>query len=218
MRRFLPFIIVAAVALLTVGGAIALYHGNKPAVLTKSNESESGTAGLRSRGPAGAKVVLEEFGDFECPPCGILSEPINNLERDFQPHVRVIYRHFPLLMHRHAMEASAAAEAAGMQGRFWEMHDLLYREQRVWSKAPEVKTLFASYAGMLGLDPARFAADMTSADAMTRIRADQSEGTKLGVTNTPTIFLNGKAIPATSLNPDSLRKMVEEAVKANPGS
>src|SRR5438445_13831484 len=98
-----------------------------------------------------APVTLEEFGDFQCPPCGILSGPINQLEQDYRPRLRVIFRHFPLTMHRHAREAALASEAAGRHVGFWQMHYVLCREQAGWSEALDVRQLYHCDAGMIGL-------------------------------------------------------------------
>src|SRR5207253_3753422 len=129
MRRYLPFVIVGAVALLTLGSATMLYRAKRLPVLTiAKNDVASGmddSESIHILGSHDAPVTLEEFGDFQCPPCGILSGPINQLEQDYRPRLRVIFRHFPLVTHAHALEAAVAAEAAGAQGRFWEMHDLL---------------------------------------------------------------------------------------------
>ena len=156
-----------------------------------------------------APFTLEEFGDFQCPPCGMLSGPINQLEQDFRPRLRVIFRHFPLTMHQHAREAALACEAAGRQGRFWQMHDVLYREQAVWSKAADVQPLFDTYAGMLGLKIDRFKKDMESDEVKRRVAADQEQGAALGITITPTIFINDRALPNASLSPASLHAAVE---------
>jgi formate-nitrite transporter family protein len=165
-----------------------------------------------------APFTLEEFGDFQCPPCGMLSGPINQLEQDFRPRLRVIFRHFPLTMHQHAREAALACEAAGRQNRFWQMHDVLYREQAVWSKSADVRPLFDTYAGMLGLKIDRFKKDMESDEVKRRVAADQEQGAALGITITPTIFINDRALPNASLSPASLHAAVEAAmnVKSPP--
>src|SRR5713226_1164642 len=133
MRRYLPFVIVIAVALLTLASGTILYRAKRVPVLTipkNSMASEMGDAeSAHVRGRPDAPVTLEEFGDFQCPPCGKLSEPINQLENDYHSRLRIIFHHFPFGSHQHAREAAFASEAAGLQGRFWEMHDLLYREQ-----------------------------------------------------------------------------------------
>ena len=221
MRRYLPFIIVVVVGLATLAAGAILYRTKRPVVLTiskelapKKNDAES----IHIRGRADAPVTLEEFGDFQCPPCGKLAGPIKQLEHDFDPHLRVIFHHFPLINHQHARAAAFAAEAAGVQGHFWEMHDLLYREQAVWSKATDVQPLLNSYAGMLGLNVDQFKKDMESDSVKARVDLDQKRGTALGIQNTPTIFLNNRAIAPADLPPDRLRAAVTEAVKAKPPS
>src|SRR5438132_11620082 len=111
-----------------------LYRAKRPQTTlipkTMAASKEHGEE-VHVRGPADAAVTLEEFGDFQCPPCGLLSEPINQLQKQY--NLRVIYREFPLPSHAHAREAAFAAEAAGRQGRLWQMPDLLYREPAVWS-------------------------------------------------------------------------------------
>ncbi|MDB6057565.1 MAG: cyclic nucleotide-binding protein, partial [Verrucomicrobiales bacterium] len=126
MKRYLPFLIVGFVALATVSGGVILYRSHRPVALTIPKESQltGDTKSAHVRGPADAPVTLEEFGDFQCPPCGGLAGPLKQIEEENGKHLRVIFRHFPFAIHQHAMHASLAAEAAGMQNRFWEMHDL----------------------------------------------------------------------------------------------
>jgi protein-disulfide isomerase len=215
MRRFLPFAIIIFVALLTLTGATLLYRAKRPTpLIMPEKRADAPGKDVHARGPANAAVTLEEFGDFECPPCGILSLPLDQMEHDLAPNVRLIFRHFPLsTQHKNALPAALAAEAAGMQGRFWEMHDVLYKEQPAWSKAPNALELIQSYAGILGLDMERFKKDMADPKIAERVEQDQKNGVDLGVKNTPTVFLNGKEVPPTSLNPPILRKLVEDAVK-----
>ena len=214
MRRYLPFIIVVFVALLAIGGGAFLYRAKRSANPTpKMSKTEAERPGETTHvlGPADAAVTLEEFGDFQCPPCGMLSEPINQLQKQY--NLRVIYRHFPLAIHAHAKEAAYAAEAAARQGRFWQMHDLLYREQAVWSKSTDARALFSAYAGMLQLDLGRFKKDMDSGEAQQQVELDQRRGAGIGVTTTPTIFINNEAVPGPKSNPADVAALVEVAVK-----
>jgi protein-disulfide isomerase len=165
------------------------------------------------RGAANATVTLEEYGDFQCPPCGGLEVPLQQIEHDYASSLRVIFRNFPLTNHEHAHEAAYAAEAAGLQGRFWEMHDLLYREQTVWAKTKDVQPLFDSYAGMIGLNLERFKKEAGGEQVKARVESDRKRGEELGVRNTPTIFINNQSVPATSLNPTALRAAIDAAVK-----
>jgi protein-disulfide isomerase len=222
MRRYLPFIIVIAVALVTIAGGVMLYYAKRPPTLrvskTRSSSDGEGADSVHILGPANAPVTLEEFGDYQCPPCGKLAEPISQLEREFSPKLRVVFRNFPLAIHLHAHEAALAAEAAGLQGKFWEMHDLLYRQQSTWSRAKDARGLFEAYAALLGLDVQRFNKDMNGQEAQARVATDQAEGASLGVQNTPTIFLDNRAINSKLLNPAALRVEIESALKAKPPS
>jgi protein-disulfide isomerase len=220
MRRYLPFVIVVVVALLAVGGGAYFYRSKRaanPTLKISKTETEKPGEIVHTLGPADAAVTLEEFGDFQCPPCGKLSEPINQLQKRY--NLRVIYREFPLPVHAHAKEAALAAEAAGRQGRFWQMHDLLYREQAVWSKSTDTRGLFNAYAGMLQLDLDRFKKDMDGSEVQRQVELDQQRGAAIGVKNTPTIFLNNEAVPGPQGNPDQLPGLIEAALKkAKPSS
>src|SRR5947209_4248579 len=104
MKRYLPFIIIAVVGLATLGGATALYRANKPPSLTLNNEGEVKGQNVHIRGQTTAPVTLEEYGDFQCPPCGMLAPVVKQFEKDFDPHLRVIFHNFPLINHSHAKE------------------------------------------------------------------------------------------------------------------
>ena len=220
MKRYLPFIIVVVGALVTLASGTVLYRAKRPSVFTIPKSalvSGSGAAdSIHIRGSANAPVTIEEFGDFQCPPCGALSDPINQLEREYRPRLRVVFRHFPLPNHAHAREAAFVSEAAGLQGRFWEMHDLLYREQPVWSKAADVRLLFDSYAGMLGLNVDRFKKDMESEQVKEHVASDQKHGDAVGVNTTPTVFLNDRALAPSRLNPTGLHAAIDAAMNATP--
>lgn len=211
MKRYLPFLIVAAVALITLGSGWMLYRANLLPEPTAAKDE--GASAMHVRGDAKAPVTLEEFGDFQCPPCALMSPAIHQLEKDFGAKLRVIFRHFPLAMHPHAREAAHAAEAAHLQGKFWEMHDLLYKEQAAWSKALDVPGLFNTYAGTLGLDVERFKKDMQSPETKARVTADHEHGVSRGVHSTPTIFINNTVLPSTSTNPTAVRAAIEAALK-----
>ena len=122
-------------------------------------------------------------------------------------------------MHAHAREAACAAEAAGLQGRFWQMHDLLFREQQLWSNSADARTLFNAYAGMLQIDLDRFKRDMDSPEVLLKIDTDQQRGAQIGVRTTPTIFLNNQAVPPEQLKPENFTEYIETALKnAKPSS
>src|SRR6266516_4205178 len=173
MKRYLPFVIVAAVALAALG---------------------SGAKSMHIRGNPDAQVTLEEFGDFQCPPCGNFAGFAEELLKEYDSRLRLVFRNFPLEPHEHAREAALAAEAAGLQGRFWEMHDVLYREQAAWSKAPNARELFESYAGTIGLNLEQFRKDMDGEKARERVDSDHALGDSLGIKLTPNLYINNHPV------------------------
>jgi protein-disulfide isomerase len=151
------------------------------------------------KGNPTAKVVLVEYGDFQCPACATFSKVVEKLSSDYGDRVAFVYRHFPLKkIHRNAEIAAYAAEAAGKQGKFWEMHDILYEGQNDWSESDEAKKLFTDYAGTLNLDLGRFQADSEDKDIQEKIDDSYTEAVELGLTSTPSFILNGKKIEARS--------------------
>ncbi len=223
MKRYFPFLIIALVAAGAVGGG-ALFYRAKVASLTptaKASVAKSEEPGDRGRthirGSAEASVTLEEFGDFQCPPCSIVAASLLKVEHEFGDKLRVIFRNFPLAVHAHAAEAARAAEAAGLQGKFWEMHDLLFKNQPLWSKDAEARLSFMNYAEEIGLDLGRFEKDMDSPEVRERVAADQERGKSLGVTSTPTLFINGQGLPPAQMNEPALRAALAAAVRGeNP--
>lgn len=199
-------------------GAILLRSKQRPAPGTPAQVSggKPGAQPPHVRGQADALVTIEEFGDFECPPCAGLSRSIAMLKDDYGVRLRVIFRHSPLEKHPHALAAAYAAEAAGLQGRFWEMHDLLYQEQRTWHYATNVEPLFTGYAQRLGLDVERFQRDSVSEEAKARVAADRERAAALGITETPTLFINDRALPSSHLQPDRLRGAIEATLAGKP--
>ena len=217
MKRYLPLIIVAVVAIATLGSGAMLYRAKLPHPLTipedKSVSREGDAESKHVRGNANAQVTLEEFGDFQCPPCGSISDFLDELVKEYDPHLRIVFRNLPLEMHQHAREAALAAEAAGLQGRFWEMHDVLYREQATWSKADNPRELFDSYAGMIGLNVDQFKKEMEGEKARARVDSDQERANSLGVQMTPTVFINDHQMSPNDKTPEGLRAAIDAALK-----
>ena len=139
-----------------------------------------------------AKITLIEYSDFECPACGIYYPIVKQLGQEFK-NLSIVYRHFPLPQHANARVAAQAAEAAGQQGKFWEMHDMLFDNQRSWTGSASAEETFAAYAQTLGLDIEKFKADFNSPETKTKIQTDYQSGAS-EVDGTPTFFLNDKKI------------------------
>ena len=139
------------------------------------------------QGSAKAPITLVEYGDYECPFCGQAYPIVKALQKRLGDQVRLVFRNFPLgEMHPHAEHAAEAAEAAGAQGKFWEMHDMLYENQ----DALDDENL-AQYAEALGLDVTRFIREMSEHTHAARVREDFRSGVRSGVNGTPTFFING---------------------------
>jgi protein-disulfide isomerase len=160
-------------------------------------------------GPNSAPAKLEEFGDFECPPCGAFHPVLVQMHKEFGDKLQITFREFPLApAHQHAIAAASAAEAAGLQGKFWEMHDLLYENQKTWHEAFDVRPIFEGYAKQIGLDMNRYQNDLNGDQVAQRILNDGKRGHSMGVKGTPTVFLNGREVPFESLPSDKLRVLI----------
>lgn len=232
MKRALPFIII----LLVLGGGLLLVRflqkpstpdppptpttpaPNASPVRSAVNQGAPGAEPPHSHGNKDAKVTLEEFGDFECPPCGALHPILKDLEKEFGPaKLRIVFREYPLVpTHPHALAAARAAEASGLQGRFWEMHALLYENQATWHEAFDVREMFEGYATRIGLDMNQFRQDLSGPIVERRIFLDGKRAHSLGVKGTPTVFLNGREVPFESLQPDKLKALIETELAAQP--
>lgn len=147
------------------------------------------------KGPENAPVTLVEYLDFECESCGAYFPLIKRLEGEFSNDVKVVTRYFPLQGHKNGLPAALAVEAAARQDKYYEMHDLLFTEQKNWGEKPVADpVIFEKYAQQLGLDLVQFKKDVMSQSVKDRVRRDMDSGTKLGNTGTPTFYLNGEKI------------------------
>ena len=223
MKRLLPFLIIIFVLAVTLGSVWYLRRSTnavEPLAVNRTSPTASpapATAGVagaepaHTQGPTNAPVHLEEFGDFECPPCGLLHPILEQMHAEFGDNLRITFREFPLVpTHQHAMAAASAAEAAGLQGKFWEMHKLLYDNQKTWHDQFDVRPTFEGYAKQIGLDVQRFQKDINGEAVAQRIFLDGKRGHSLGVKGTPTVFLNGREVPFESLPAEKLRVLIQE--------
>lgn len=240
MKRILPFVIIAFVlgaGLLTVlylqrapsetpaaplpastpGTNASPGPNASPGASVALSGGEAGADPAHALGNPKAPVTLEEFGDFECPPCGQLHPVLKQMEAEFGPErLRIIFREFPLVPnHVHALAAARAAEAAGLQGKFWEMHDMIYEHQNDWHEAFDVRPIFDGYAKKIGLEMDQFARDNASEIVERRIFLDGKRAHSLGVQGTPTVYLNGKEVPFPSLAPDKLKALINAELAAH---
>ncbi len=197
------WIIFAAVCIVTLGGLVVLSNKDRIDVsgvdASKIQQASKASGNIADHvfGKADSKVMFIEYGDFQCPGCGSAHPKIKAVTEKYKGQVAFVFRNFPLVtLHPNARAAAAAAEAAGLQGKYWEMHDKLYESQQSWNAASanDRVTIFAGYASSLGLDANKFKADMASDKVNQKISYDQAIGKKLDLTGTPSLFLNGKAI------------------------
>ncbi|MDP2683598.1 MAG: thioredoxin domain-containing protein [bacterium] len=148
-----------------------------------------------TKGNADASLVLIEYSDFQCPACATYQSMVKQLMEEYNDQIYFAYRHFPLRsIHDNAQLAGQAAEAAGLQGKFWEMHDKLFENQSDWSNESDPTEKFATYAGEFELDVEKFKTDLTSDIAKDKVNSDYNSGTAAKVNSTPSFFLNGDKI------------------------
>jgi protein-disulfide isomerase len=221
MKRFLPFVIILVVALVAVGAGVTLYRANResvfPPIAGELAAAQPGAKPPHFAGSPKATVVAEEFADLQCPPCANLAVLLKKFDQDYGGRVRVVFRQFPLDMHKHAVPAALAAEAAALQGRFWEMTEQLYKNQSAWSKATDVRPIFEQYAQAIGLDMAKYKADLAQPEKLqSRIDADVARGKAMNVSATPTLFLNNQRVPQQSMNDAGIRAAIDALLKGEP--
>lgn len=158
------------------------------------------------KGATSSPVVLVEYFDFECPACGAYAPVVAQLATEYGDRVTFVARNFPLAQHTNGIPAALAAEAAAKQGRYWEMHDLLFARQQEWSGKPAATPeVFEIYAQQLGLDMERYRADVADPATRARVQRDFDDGQLIGVNSTPTFFLNGVKLR----NPNSIESFRE---------
>lgn len=158
------------------------------------------------KGVADAKVTIVEFSDFQCPYCGRVGPTLARLLEEYPDDVRIVYKHLPLSFHKQALPAAKASMAAERQGKFWEFHDELFKNQRSLTDEK-----FMEIAKSLGLDTERFEKDYKSAEVATQVAQDMTEARRLGVTGTPGFFVNGRFLSGARPY-ESFKEMVDAAL------
>lgn len=187
-----------------LGGLIYMSQSNKldvsgaeTDVIQQASES-SGNIADHARGATDSKNILVEYGDYQCPGCGTIYPHVEKLVEKQKDKIAYVYRNFPLSsMHPNALAAATAAEAAGMQDKYWDMFNYLYTNQSDWENATasDRKGIFTKYASQLKLDSDKFAADYDSDNIKMKIDFDLALGAKDGVKGTPVFYFNGKVLP-----------------------
>ncbi len=189
-------------ALLLVGAAFVLSRPTPKVVIPKETLIPNNAHTI---GSSSASAYLVEFSDFECPACGTFEPTVKSLTTKYADRLLFSYRHFPLPQHIEGQPAAMAAEAAGQQGKFWEMHTLLFKNQKSLSS-----TIYTELAKELNLDLKAFEKDRKDSSLSAIISADTDSGTSIGVNATPTFFLNGVKLELA--DPSDLVRAVENAL------
>lgn len=185
IKTIITFIVVTLGVLLGVGGLLWQFGST-------SDQPVVEIAGEKKHVKGTGSVTIVEFSDFQCPACLAVQEPLKQLLTTYEGKVEFVYRHFPLVsIHKNAMAAALASEAADMQGKFWEMHDLLFAKQAEWSSLGDPKEVFVGYAETMGIDKAKFISDLEGQGARDLVTADVLASTRYKLTGTPTFFVNG---------------------------
>lgn len=219
--RWIIFAVICALAL----GALIIFAKKDKVNVDNIDPAQiiTGDNGDHVFGNKDAKVVLFEYGDFQCPGCGGAYPQLKTITEKYKNQVAFVFRNMPLTtIHPNAFAAATAAEAASLQGKYWEMHDKLYETQNDWSSASATARtdIFAGYANELGLNVDKFKADLTSKTVSDKISRDRAIANKLNVDSTPTIYVDSEKMDSATITDvvqqkgDLLMKKLNDKLKA----
>jgi protein-disulfide isomerase len=234
-----PLLIIGIVLTVAVIGGAMYYNSSKanPAPTANSNKPTNAAPAAKTsqqtippNAPAGANppeqmgspnaaVTLEEFADFQCGSCAMAHPTMNEIKSMYGSRIHFIYRNFPLKIPAHdkAYEASLAASAAGMQNKFWDMQNMLFSNQKTWTADPTYKQIWKGYAQKIGLDVAKWESDINGFGARNRVEADIARGTAINITSTPTLFINGVAVPYSDMRVEALKPLIDAELQKSTG-
>ena len=165
------------------------------------------------KGNASSTIVLMEYSDFQCPACRSYYPLVRQIMAEFGDRIVFVYRHFPLTsIHQNAEFTARASEAAAKQGKFWEMHDLLFEKQNEWAKVADLEPILVNYATLIGLNIEQFKLDWRSKEIKNLVSAQRIHAVKSGLQGTPTFFLAGKKIN-NPVSIDDFRAVIKKALE-----
>ena len=243
MKRYFPFVIIIAVLLAAIAGASVLFRSRQAGTVRDSTPFTVATsstpapstqiptqapaqtpvpapvqASVQAKDLANVSVTVEEYGDYQCPPCGVLYPELKKIEAEYGNRIDFIFHNFPLAKnHKNALAAAQAAEAARLQNRFWQMHDLIYDNQNVWKDQEDPRPTFTKYARALGLDLQRFARDLNGPEVQQRIAEDKQRADSLGIQGTPTVLVEGRQLKPEVTTPEGIRKGIDLMLSRKAG-
>jgi len=228
-----PLLIIGAVLIVALVGGWYWFSTTKPTPPSANSTPKPGSTqakptGIPSSAPAGATppnyygsptaaVTLEEFADFQCPQCAATNPVMSEIKAAYGSRIRFIFRNYPLDMHDKSYDAAVAAEAAGMQGKFWDMQNLLFTNQKTWASDPNYKQAWKDYAAKIGLNVDKWETDMAGLPAKQRVNDDKARAKAAGINSTPTLYVNNVEVPFAQLNLNGIKAIIDaELAKANP--
>jgi protein-disulfide isomerase len=232
-----PMFIIGAVLLVALGGGFWFYTSSK-GVVTKGNTNTNskdvtpakvqtippnappGAQPPNETGSPTARVTLEEFADFQCGSCAAEHPTMNEIKSMYGTRIHFIFRNFPLKIPAHdkSYDAAIAAEAAGAQGKFWEMQNMLFTHQQDWTKAPTFRDIWKGYAQTIGLNVPKWEADISGIGPKGRVNEDMERGNACNINSTPTLFINGTAVPFASMTVDGIKAIVDAELQKGSGA
>lgn len=180
-------VFVVAVAVFTGGG-----NGQSTLGTQKVDEAVLLDSTAQTITPKAAKLTLVEFADFQCPACGAAHPYVKQILSEYKDDIKYVFRHFPLSSHPYGKISGRAVEAAGKQGKFFEMGDVVFVNQKEWSESADPKPFFEKYAKELGLDIEQYKKDIDSEDVLKAVQEGVADGNAVGVNSTPTFFIDGE--------------------------
>ncbi|HVU59871.1 MAG TPA: thioredoxin domain-containing protein [Candidatus Saccharimonadales bacterium] len=215
------FWIALAVIAVILGGIVVVTNHNKGG---SSGSSGEATQHIEGKGSTGVKLV--EYGDYECPVCGTFAPTVEQVASKYTDQIYFQFRNLPLTaIHQNAFAGARAAEAAGLQDKYWQMHDLLYQDQSAWSTASDPTSFFDTYATQIGLNLTQFKRDYASEKVNSAINADLAAFAKTGDEQaTPTFYLDGTKLDNAKLlgsngqpSVDAFSKLIDAEIAKKTG-
>lgn len=206
-------VIIAVLIVVGIVVGAKLFSGNK--------EVTVGTSSNNWYGQEQGVVTVTEYADFQCPACGSFYPLVKQVKEQFKDNVRFEFKHFPLVqIHPNATSAHRAAQAAAIQNKFWEMHDLIYQNQKGWDNSSNTAGIFEQYAAEIDLDVPKYKADVASSEVIAAINSDIAAGKQLNVNATPTFFVDGKLIEDTNsiVSVEGFASVIQAAIDAKQGT
>lgn len=198
-------------AVIAILGGIFWFSAKKSEAPANGNTTAQASNHVQGAGNKG--ITLIEYGDFQCPACGGYYPMLKQIKAKYGDDIKFQFRNFPLIqIHPNAMAGHRAAEAADLQGKFFEMHDMLYERQPMWASSTNVTKIFEGYAEELGLDMTKYRQDVSSSAINDIINADIKEGQKIGANSTPTFVINGRKLDQNPRSFEEFNKLIDEEI------